>query len=239
MTFIKLCMASFAVYLGIASMPAHANDPTVVYIGLNTLKSEQRADHMKAFHAYINDLIPIMDRHDMGLEVYRIDHQNNDGQQVDYITIGTAPSMEAMQSFFADSSFLAIFPRLEAALSDHTVVFLDQVLSGPMTQEGYLLLTLDWLDDPNSKNKVGELNASLVDLGREHGASQLGRAGGVMSNRGLGPDMYSVDPPHYVSLWQMSDPHEFLEHGIVAMKNKDMAKLMKEGREFWVTRQHY
>ncbi|WP_262696093.1 hypothetical protein [Kordiimonas aquimaris] len=215
--------------------------PQVSYIGFNTLKVDQKVSHNKAFNTYIAAILPIMAKYDMGLQVYRVDHNSNPEIPVDYITFGTAPDQTTFQKFFADAELQAQFPKLVDALQSHFVTFLDQPIMPKMTKVPYTQLTLDWLinKDDETKKKLAGIDDALLRYASNLKADKAYAAEGLFATIGLTDDVVPVEPPSQVAIWHMEAPHDFLENKEVRALNKQAATLSKDFRSYWITRQHY
>lgn len=226
-------------------MPASAQaqettKPIINYIGFNTLKSDNKQVHHAAFHRYVTAVLPIMAKYGMALKVFRVEHNSNPEMPVDFITFGTAPDQEKFQAFFQDKDFQAQFPNLVNAIGAHFVTFNDQTIM-PSGQRADMQLALEWLSEktPESEQKMAQINDTLVQLGRSMGATQTHLATGVLASVGLSNDVMPVEPPTSVSVWQMTDPHGFLESKEVQSLNKELSEILREYRTYWITEQHY
>lgn len=212
-------------------------EPQVNYIGFNTLKTNNKAANVAAFHAYIRIIKPLMMAQGMTLDVYKVDHNSDPLRPVDFITFGTAKDQQSFQAFFENADFQKAFPTLVGIIDAHFVTFVD----GPVIPEeihgGYTQLSLNWLNssEGESLRRVAEINHKIEAIATHHDARLTHRVAGQFASTGLTDDIAPAEAPSIVSLWHMKDPHEFLEHSQVSKLNKQAAEMSKMFRSYWIS----
>jgi len=239
----KKVFLSFVCFLLSVSVSAQhdadqeSDAPQVSYIGFNTLKADNKAANIEAFHNYISTIKPIMTAHGMTLDVYKVDHTSNPERAVDFITFGTATTQQSFQGFFANEDFQQAFPTLVGIIENHFVTFVDGPVIPEKHHEGYTQLLLDWnkSSDVKTMTTIVGLESKKRSIAARHGAQQTHRVSGQVANTGLTDDIAPAEAPTSVSVWHMKDPHGFLEHAEVSKLNKQLAKHSKMFRSYWIS----
>lgn len=212
--------------------------PQISYIGFNTLKPETKSRNVGIFVDYIATIKPIMTKHGMTLDVYRVDHSSMSEMPVDFITFGTAPDQKSFQSFFANPDFQAAFPKLVSIIEEHFVTFVDKPLIPEPNAKGYTQLSLDWLKstDDMTMQALHDLDVRIAALGRKIGARRTHRVAGLMASTGLTDDVSPAEPPNVVSVWHMMDPYAFLDDGEVGELSAHAKLNFKMSRSYWISK---
>ena len=217
----------------LSSITAAADE--VHYIGFNKFVSDKKSDSAASFDSYTRRLRPIMDRYGMSLEVFTVVHGGSALLAADAVTFGTAKNMETMGAFFQDPELQAIFPDLVAALSEHQVIFTSSQFSPGDSEEGHLLLSMDWMQDKeNGIEDFHTLINSLEAVCKQFGVSKLSSTSGVMSNRGLAREITPVAAPDLLELWTMRDAHGYYDDLRVNNVNKKLMDIVSRTESFWL-----
>ena len=216
---------------------AQETAPTINYVGFNYFKSDQLAQNKKIFSDYIEKLVPIMDRHGMTLETYRVAHGGSDFLKAHAITVGTAPSQESFAGFAADPDFHEIFPTLVGIIEAHTVVFSEDVIEPVSRDEsGHLLLATAWLKEgrADSLEALLKLEQGTAAERQKFGVELQVRTVGVMASRGLTDDLESITPPDVMALWRVNDAHGYFDASKVQDFTGRSQKYFEEHTSFWL-----
>ena len=206
------------------------------YIGFNAFPVDNKEDSRERFDNYIENLIPIMQRYGMTLEIYDVVHGGSDDLKADVVTFGSVKNMEVFQTFFKDPEFIAIYPTLHKSLSGHQVVFTTQPFSLENEGVGHTLLSLNWLagNPEESATELSQLLAGTSEQQKKYGVNQLISSNAIMSNKGLAAENKATVPPHQVELWSMDNAHGFLDNVQVKEMNHIAKKLIQRSEDFWL-----
>ncbi len=211
--------------------------PQVSYIGFNTLKADHKTGRIKAFHDYIATIKPIMEKYGHTLSVYKVDHNSDPEQPVDFITFGTAPDQQAFGAFFGDKEFQQAFPTLVENIDAHFVTFASSLVVPERRHGGHTMISLDWLKemDDGARHAFGAAEHKLLTLGSEKGATRTHHAMGTRASTGLARDIAETEAPSAISVWHMTDPHSFLDDAAVRELNQQLAHHTEAYRSFWIS----
>ncbi|NVJ99548.1 MAG: hypothetical protein HWE25_15455 [Alphaproteobacteria bacterium] len=211
------------------------NGHQIHYIGFNSLKADNKPAHDKAFRDYIHALTPIMAKHGLTLQVFKVAHQSAD-QKVDYISFGTAPDQATFQKFFTDPAFHAIFPALVGALDHHFVTFTDGPFMPKAHAKGHQLLSVSWLNDPAdaSLKAVEKLLESGEAIWARHNTQAIIMRHGVMASTGLADDVEMVAAPNLVEIWEVGDAHGLFDDPDFTKLEKAVKTHVQEARSYWL-----
>lgn len=234
----RLILMLLAGLVGLSAAGAQeTGQPPVAYIGFNTLKSDDKAAHVETFDDYVRAITPIMRRHGMTLSVYKVDH-SDPAHPADFITFGTAKDQASFQAFFTDAEFQAEFPKLVGIIDSHFVTFTDRAVVPAPAHHTYTRLTLDWLRDSGDAafTQVAAIEHDVAPFAKAHRAARTHHARGLFASTGLADDVAPFEAPSLVSLWQIPDPHGFLEDPGVRSLNDHLSGHFKETRTYWISR---
>ena len=228
------------IWLSLIVFATSATADAVHYVGFN--KFEERSPDKSAtlFDAYIVDLLPIMQRYNMKLEVYSVIHGGSEALDADVLTFGTAPDMQTFQKFFQDPDLQQIMPSLVAALSAHQVVFTAGDFMPGEASIDSLMLQLDWFE-VSGKDSVAyeQLLGQYSQVADQYGVIREASTTGIMSNRGLGAEIIEIPAPQSMELWRMRNAHGFFDDLSVIQTNRQIKDLVSRGEAFWLQVRSY
>jgi hypothetical protein len=231
---------TFITWLGLILTSLSVTADTVHYIGFNKFRDSKDSESAAAFDSYIGDLLPIMARYGMVLEVYSVVHGGSETLDADVLTFGTAPDMEAFQQFFQDPQLQQIMPTLIGALSGHQVVFTAGEFMPSNSAGGHLMLQLDWLKDGiEGSDSYHEQLAGYAPAATRYGVTREAASTGIMSNRGLAAEVVEVEAPQAMMLWRMRDAHGFFDDPQVIRTNRQIDALVSHSEAFWLKSRRY
>ena len=233
----KSTLVILACMLGICGTAfADEQQPQINYIGFNDFVDSE-LDAEDIFSTYIDTIEPIMAKHGLTLETYRVTHALSDHIPADAITFGTAPDQESFQAFFADPDFQAVFPDLVSVIQNHVVVFTD----APFAPDGTsaiqpMMLRMHWIREPLESNRASllALDAPLQGLKDRHGVGQIGEGRGVSANEGLAGEIKEIPAPHVLTLRTFRDAHAYLEAPAVEAAYEKAEEYVKTSSVFWI-----
>lgn len=227
------------IYGFLLTLPLFVNAQTqsndeVHYIGFNKLIENNLSSNLVKFDDYISKLKPIMTKYGMSLSGYNVTYGGSLALQADIVTFGSAPNMQAMQRFFSDPEFQAIFPILLSVTEQHEVVFTDNSLVPDSKLEGHTLLSLNWLKDNGLMDKLRKLDMQLDNEKKHFGVEKLKEASGTMSNRGLGGDIENLTPPENLQVWRIQDAHGYFDSKQFKKVNLQAKQYLERVEDFWI-----
>lgn len=227
---------SVALAILVSSLPSVA-EGEVHFIGFNSLKAENKAEHTKTFDAYIKKLRPILRRYDVTTDVYDVVFGGDGNVKADFVTFGTAKDQKSFEAFFQDPEFHAIFPMLIGGLSEHQVVFTPQAFAPDGEAiPGHTFLALNWLKDDTQKSRsaIEAITEKLEPFNRKYGARKIAFGMGVYSNKGLAADVVDTTPPQFVELWSIRDAHGLFEDEKAKVIFSETKNLVERSESYWL-----
>jgi len=216
---------------------AEEQSTQINYIGFNLFKADKSGENIAIFDQYVENLMPIMERHGLTLETYRVVHGGSDRLDAHAVTFGTAPDQQSFGELFADPEYQALFPTLVEIIEEHVVVFTTDRFSPKVKSGGdAILLAAAWLNGgkEESYETLLALEEETKAARRHHGVKLTARTRGVMSNRGLVEEIESIAPPDVLALWNISDPHGYYDDPSVIEFSKKASTYIENSAALWL-----